>query len=168
MALIVETGGASATAESLASVAAADTYHSNRGNTAWAALTTALKEAALRKATDYMGQQYITRWKGYRTLTTQALDWPRADVERVGFYGVAYWENNLVPPPVVNACCELALRASAGELNEDTTQAVLREKVGQIETDYQPGSRSGTRYPVVEGLLAPFLTGAGGVRISKA
>ena len=168
MALVTETGGGSASAESLASVAAADNYHSVRANTAWAALTTALKEAALRKATDYMGQTFMTRWKGYRTTTTQALDWPRADVERVGFYGIAYWANDTVPAPVVNACCELALRASGGELNEDTAQEVLREKIGQIETEYQPGSRAVTRYPAIEGLLAPFLTGAGGVRISKA
>lgn len=168
MALIVETGGASSTAESYASTATADTYHSNRGNTAWAALATAAKEAALRKATDYMAQAYLTRWAGYRYSTTQALDWPRSMVEMPGGYGVTYYATDVIPAAVVNACCELALRASAGDLAEDTTQEVVREKIGQIETEYQPGSRAGARYPAVTRLLAPLLTGAAGIILAKA
>ena len=90
MSLIVEDGTGRADAESYASVSVADAYHTARGNTAWAALaTTALKEAALRKATDYLGQTYGLRWKGYRMTTTQALDWPRELVCRPGFYGEA-------------------------------------------------------------------------------
>lgn len=169
MALIVEDGTAKADAESYASVAAADTYHANRGNTAWAAIaTTALKEAALRKATDYMGQCFLTRWKGYRYSTTQALDWPRSMVPMPGGYGVTYYATNAIPVAVINACCELALRASAGDLAEDTAQEIIREKVGQLETEYQPGSRAGARYPAITRLLGPLLTGSGGIMLAKA
>ena len=52
MSLVVEDGTGKADAESYISVADADTYHSNRGNTDWAALTTTEKEQLLRGATD--------------------------------------------------------------------------------------------------------------------
>jgi hypothetical protein len=54
MALITETGAGLANAESLISVADADTYHSGVGNTDWAALSVTDKEQALRRATQYM------------------------------------------------------------------------------------------------------------------
>jgi hypothetical protein len=168
MALIVETGSASTTAESYASVADADTYHANRANTDWASLATAAKEAALRKATDYMTQQYGERWKGYRYTNTQALDWPRSWVLKPGPFIENFYEHDEIPAPVSRACMELALRASAGDLSEDTAQEIIREKVGQIETEYQPGSRAGAKYPAVERGLAPLLTGSGGVQIAKA
>jgi hypothetical protein len=92
MALIVETGQAGSTSESFASVADADLYHSNRGNTAWAAIaSTALKEAALRKATDYMEQSYRLRWLGYRHTEAQALSWPRDEVQRSDFTYLNQW-----------------------------------------------------------------------------
>ena len=53
MTLVIEDGTGKSNAESYISVADADTYHSNRGNTDWAALTTAEKERLLRIATDY-------------------------------------------------------------------------------------------------------------------
>lgn len=110
MSLIVEDGSNVAGAESLASVAYTDTYHSNRGNTAWAVLATAAKEQALRKATDYMTQAYRTRWAGYRTHSTQSLDWPRSlvEIKDVNYIGT-YVDQYSVPDEVKKACCELAL-----------------------------------------------------------
>lgn len=54
MALIVEDGTGLADAESYLSVADADTYHADRNNEAWQDYSTAEKEAALRKATQYI------------------------------------------------------------------------------------------------------------------
>ena len=169
MSLIVEDGTGRADAESYASVSVADAYHTARGNTAWAALaTTALKEAALRKATDYLGQTYGLRWKGYRMTTTQALDWPRELVCRPGFYGEAYYASDAVPTILAQATCELALRASAGDLLDDGGQEVIREKVGAIETEYQPASRFGPTYPAVDRLLAPLVSAHGVIPLAKA
>ena len=73
MALIVEDGSIVTGAESYISVADASTYHSNRGNTAWASLSTdAIREQCLRKATDFMRQAYRSRWQGYRVNEDQA------------------------------------------------------------------------------------------------
>ncbi len=159
MALIVETGSGKSDSESYISVADATTYHTARGNAAWAALATdALREAALRKATDFMRQVYRSRWQGYKVNEDQALDWPRYDVEVEG-YAV---DSDIVPTEVKNACAELALKASAAELNPDLTQGVAREKVGQIEVEYDKASPQFTRYRAIDALLSPYLKAGGG------
>ena len=159
MSLIVEDGSVVTGAESYISVADATTYNTARGNAAWAALTTdALREAALRKATDFMRQVYRSRWQGYKVNEDQALDWPRYDVEVEG-YAV---DSDIVPTEVKNACAELALKASAAELNPDLTQGVAREKVGQIEVEYDKASPQFTRYRAIDALLSPYLKAGGG------
>lgn len=173
MALIVETGQAGSDSESYVSVTNADTYFSNRGNATWAALATAAKEQALRKATDYMGQVYRLRWAGYRISTTQALDWPRYEVPRKdtgsGGYYASYYADNAVPTEVVNACCELAVRASAETLSADLDAPAIREKVGPIEIERAQGVRETKKYPAVDNLLAPVLTGSSGsMKVSRA
>ena len=159
MALEVEDGTGKSTAESYISVADASSYHTARGNTAWAALATdALREAALRRATDYMRQAYRSRWQGYKVNEDQALDWPRYDVEVEG-YAI---DSDIVPTEIKNACAELALRASAADLNPDLTQGVAREKVGQIEVEYDKASPQFTRYKAIDAILSPYLKAGGG------
>lgn len=164
MALETETGAGSATAESLCGVADADAYHAARGTTLWATLTTAEKEQALRRATDHMGQTYRMRWAGYRAKVAQALDWPRYDVPKpdtsVGRL-MAYYDDDVVPVEVRNACAELAFRAASGELAADQGQAVTERTVGPITTKYAPGSVATKRYVAVDRLLAPLLTDGG-------
>lgn len=163
MALIVETGQAGVDSESYISVAAATAYHVARGNTAWAAVATdTLREQYLRRATDYMQQEYGERWAGYRVSTTQALAWPRYGVPIKDYSSSAYplgsyWPSNSVPTIVANACAELALRAISGSLSPDLERAVRREKVGPIETEYEPGSLQSTRFDAVDNMLAPLM-----------
>lgn len=172
MALIVEDGTIVAGAESYISVADADTYHSNRGATAWASLTTAAKEQALRKATDFMIQAYRQRWKGARMSATQALDWPRAWVY-LGPGANDEFPNlvadDVVPTEVKNACASLALRASSADLAPDLSQGKKRVKVGPIETEYDPYSPQSKRYAAIDAALAPYLAnGAGHVTVVRA
>lgn len=174
MALDTTTGGA--TAESYITVADADAYFLARGVTAWAALTTAAKEAALRKSTDYMVQTYISRWSGVRVTSTQALDWPRAwvdladNITNLAYINGAYVDSTTIPVPVQRACAELALKASSADLLADQEQAIVREKIGPIETEYDRYSSQAKRYPAVERMLQPYLTGKGGanVRLERA
>ena len=159
MSLEVELGTGSATAESYISVADASTYHSNRGNTAWASLSTdAIREQCLRKATDFMRQAYRSRWQGYKVNEDQALDWPRYGVEVEG-YAV---DSDIVPTEVKNACAELALKASSADLNPDLTQGVLSEQVGSISVTYDKNSPQRTRYAAIDAMLAPYLKAGGG------
>lgn len=157
MALIVEDGTGMSTAESFASVAAADTRLAALGNTNWANLTTTEKEQALRRATAYMEQAYRLRWQGMRATSAQALSWPRSWVSVDG-YAVAA---DTVPADIANACIDLAFKAAAGDLNADLERPVIREKVGPIETEYAAYGPERTRYPAIDMMLAPYL-GRGG------
>lgn len=157
MALIVEDGSIVAGAESYITVADATSWHSDRGNAAWAALTEAQKEQSLRKATDYMLQVYGMRWKGDRVSASQALDWPREGVEVFGFDIDA----DVVPDAVANACAELALRAASGDLTPDITRRTVREKVGPIEVEYDRNAPALPDYQAVDNMLAPYLEQGG-------
>lgn len=165
MALITETGAVVVGAESFVSVTDTDLYHSNRANTAWAVLATPAKEAALRKATDYMLQMYRARWKGYRKDGTQTLDWPRSFVYLEPFvHGIVgtfpfLVPDTIVPVEVKNACSELALRASAGDLAPDIGQNVVSEKIDTIEVVYDKYSPAFVVFRSIDNMLAPYLIG---------
>lgn len=171
MALVVEDGSRLATAEAYISVADADVFHANRNNTAWTGLTVSVKEAALRKAADYMVQMYRERWMGARSSVTQALDWPRIGVylnDTVGYYsGYGYVSNipyNVVPPEIKTANAILAFKALdenglISDLSPDLDRATRIEKVGALMVEYEPGSPQYRRYRSVDGLLRPFLYG---------
>ncbi|API58094.1 hypothetical protein BSL82_01270 [Tardibacter chloracetimidivorans] len=156
MSLDVETGTGSATAESYASVADADTRLSALGLTNWATLSTAEKEEALRRATVHMIRAYRNRWRGTRINSTQALDWPRYEV-CVDGYPV---DSDIVPADIRNACIDLALKAAAGDLAPDIERAVIREKVGPIETEYSAHAHQATQYRAIDMMLAPYLKGS--------
>jgi len=168
--LIVEDGSNVSDAESYCTVAFADTYFSNRGNAAWAVLTTALKEEALRRSTDYMEQMFRADWKGYRKYATQSLSWPRFGVYGepvlIGNPELAYpllISDTIVPIEVQRACAELALRASAGELYPDVSERITQETIGPISTKYALNSPSTPQYKAINAMLSPYLkNGSGG------
>lgn len=160
MALIVEDGTGLATAESYISVANADTYFSVRGDTVWTALTTAQKESNLRKATEYMGQIFRSRWSSIRYTAVQALDWPRASFTIDN--GKTVIDSDEIPVEVTRACCEYAVRASAATLLADQDRAKISTKVGPIEVQYAEFSPQTKRYLSIESLLQPYLSGTVG------
>ena len=169
MSLIVENGSGLASAESYVSVSDASAFHTSRGNAAWAALASdTIREQLLRKATDYMLQVYSGRWNGYRSSSTQALDWPRIGVERRDVGANAFYPSDVVPALVANACADLALRAATAALIPDETQAVKRKRVGSVEIEYQDYSRATKTYRAVDNLLAPFMGAGGGLRVLRA
>ena len=176
MSLIVETGQQGADSEALCSVAFADAYHLGRGNAAWAVLAVADKEAALRRATDYMEQVYRLRWAGYRRTDTQALSWPRYEVPRPDSaanatygYGVGYYPFDSVPLEVQKACAELALKASASELAPDLDRPTTSETVGPISVTYAAGAREAVRFRAIDNLLSPVLKTTGmNLQVSRA
>ncbi len=167
MSLIVEDGSNVSGAESYISVADADTYHVKRGNTAWGILTTDAKEVALRKATDYMVQTYRTQWAGARKYADQTLDWPRYDVPKFDSpsgYGVYpdYYADDIVPGEVKVACAELALKTLTASLAPDIDRITKREKVGQLEVEYD--NSAGVpykKYRAIDNLLRPMLMALG-------
>lgn len=166
MSLIVENGTGLVNAESYISVADADTYHSNRGNTAWASLTTGVKEQSLRKATDYIEQVYRLRFLGYRHTELQALSFPRDEVQRRDFTYLnqfSFYANDVVPIELANACADLGLRASTTELAPDIARITKREKVGSLEIEYDDTKPAYVKYRAIDNLLAPFLNSTSGL-----
>jgi len=163
MALIVETGSGLSTAESFCSVADANARQTAFGNAAWTG-TEADKEAALRRATAFMEQRYRDRWKGTRLFRAQALSWPRYGAI-VDDFDV---DSTVVPAEVKNACADLAVKALAEDLNPDLTRAVIREKVGPLETEYSEYSPQAKRPVSIDQALASYLRAGGGVRLVRA
>jgi hypothetical protein len=155
MSIVVEDGTGLASAESYPSVVYADAYHASYGNDAWAALTTTQKEVCLRKATRYIDTNYVFR--GVKKYLAQGLEFPRH-----GYADYEQWPER----DVLQACCELALRASEDDLQQDSEdQVVIREVIGPLRTDYAYKGMQ-VRYAVVDRLLQRFIsTGGGSVRI---
>ena len=158
MALIVEDGTGLATAESYASVAFADAYHTAYGNPAdWSGASTADKEIGLRIATQYLDARYNGCWLGLRSNKLQALDWPRRNVvDPDGFV----LDDDDLPLELEQATAILALKHVQGtELlpDQQTSGDIKREavKVGTIEEDityFGAGSQLKT-FPLVEKML---------------
>lgn len=150
MAFVVETGTGLPDANSYVSVAEATAYHSDRGNAAWAGDEAAM-QGALVRATDYLEQNYGSRWKGCRLTDTQALEWPRTVVAGI-------------PRAVKQAVCLLALESIAGtDLNPTQGRAIKREKVDVLETEYMDDAAPGATRPAIDGLLlaSGWLVGGG-------
>lgn len=172
MTLIVEDGTGLANSESYISVAAATTYFTARANLNWPSDVPTC-EAALRAATDFMVGLYRLQWSGYRTLQTQALDWPRSYCPRLdvvgGFYAgyPNYYDNNVVPIEVQTACAELAVRYIVnGDLAPDVDQLETSISVGPIKVTYADGASPLVSFTAVTRKLAPFF-GTGGTRATR-
>ena len=165
MSIIIEDGTGKSDAESFISVETASAYFTARGVTTWDALdegeATVNREAALRKATDYLTAVYRDRWEGVRYTETQALDWPRAGVVRDSWSV----DTDEIPVEVQNATAILALKGASDPLLEDTTQRVKREKVGVIEVEYSDYSLATKKYTQIDKMLRPFLNGVAGCNV---
>lgn len=159
MALIVEDGTGLATAESYLSLPDADAYHLAFGNSTWDAATDAAKEAALRRATQYLDSRYT--FAGQRLTTTQTLEWPRAGIDLPSVRWT--WPVKRVQ----DACAELALRALSGSLTADQPSAQTKsEEVGPVKVEYFQSAQDGqTRYLLIDDMLRGLLT-AGSGRLS--
>lgn len=165
MSLIVEDATGLSTAESYLSVSDADAYFAAHGAPATWTGATAVKETALRMATQYMDAVYGSRWQGERFADDQRLDWPRAWVE---IDGVEVDEAPL-PRALTEACAELAHRhlTETGGLfpDVDTERNVASESdsVGPLSTSrsYVGSKPTQKRYSMVEAIISRLLQPAG-------
>jgi len=179
MALTVETGTGSATADSYISEADAITYLDNHAasgsSNVFTAAATAAAEIALRNATRTIDSMFGLRFKGARLLGTQALQWPRVAVVTNDNYAI---DSDAVPALVKNATCELALRFIADSAGHDTSRltpdqdkpgAILNErlKADVVETDTEyAGASQQKHYKIVNDMLAPLLHSASKVTLA--
>lgn len=169
MALTVEDGSGLAAADAYDSITNIESYLTSMGGptATWVALSTdAAKEPHVRKATRYLDAEYGSRWKGTKTYSTQALDWPRAWVEAEG-YAIDSSGSDAIPTALKQALAILADASASEDLMPDQANPGdikrKRVKAGPVEQDveYLSGLAQEKRYRLVENLLAPLLEPAG-------
>lgn len=164
MSLEVEDGTGKSNAESYLSVDDADTYWDAHGQlSAWMTSTVAQKEEALRVGTQYIDMNYGSRWKGYRTNSGQALDFPRSDIVDRDEYDV---DSDDVPTKLEQATAEAAYRHrnETDGLMPDVSTSVSgitreRVRVGEIEDEkeYAGVKATSKQFPKIDSLLRDFI-----------
>lgn len=122
-------------------VVAVDSYHSDRGNTDWAAQGTTQKEQHMRKAADWLERNF--RWRGTKKTSAQRLGWPRDQAFDDDSYAIG---ESAAPFQVTEAEAIIAdlYRGAVNDLEgivTDTDAAVIKEKVDVIEVAYDSKSR---------------------------
>lgn len=168
MTLIVEDGTSVTGAEAYASVAAIDTYWTNRPHdplsASWIALDDTHKEGAAREASDFVDSKFGQFYRGSRLSNQQGLLYPRFEAR-----GDDGFELEVMPTQLIKAVCELAARASTERLSPDEVSTGIvqsvTEKVGPLSesTTYAtgaPGALSNRSFGFVSGLLEPILNGS--------
>ena len=160
MTITVEDGSGLAAADSYLSIADADTYHTaHSDDAAWSGATDAVKEKALRLATQYLDVNYT--YQGIPVDELQALDWPRHSV--ISEDGSRILSATTLPQALKDACAELALRQIADtDLIADQTNpySITEEsvQVGSIKTSTKYGNdkAQSKKYTVVDKLVRPL------------
>lgn len=144
MALVTTSGSASA--DSYATQAEATAYLAIRTTgTTWTALTSDVKDNYLRWAAMTLDN---LDWRGYRTAETQALAWPRADVEDKDGYAI---EDDAIPTWLKRAQAEMAYQLVSTDWTQGLgTTPARRVKLGSLEVE-------GKSYRAVPSSVLAFL-----------
>jgi hypothetical protein len=163
--LTVEDGSVVENANSYASIATCNAYHTALGNTAWTG-TDAAKEAAILRAMAYL--EALT-WRGRKYTYEQPLEWPRANVVLGGYL----IETDEVPQKVINALCESALV----EIEEANALRPALDRGGQVTSftltgvlseTYASGAPAGKTYPAIIGMLRGLTYGSSNIKVELA
>lgn len=163
---------AAADADSYFALDDANAYFTARGITVWTG-TDAAKEAAARRGTSYLDNQYRGRWLGYASTSTQALAWPRTAAREPLYplYDADGFEigSDAIPRQIKTAAMEAALLVLTG-VNLEPTLArggaikSIGKGVGPLRKDitYMDGAPASDRYTAIQGLLRGLVTGSPG------
>lgn len=163
MALIVEDGSIVANADSYISLADAksflENYYSEYDDEAAAFLGygTTRQEIILRRACYDLDRKYRKRWKGFKRVQTQALDWPRVDVADEDDYDVP---EDSIPRRLQRAQVEIAKRlANEVAIFEDRDRGgrIQSEKVDVISVSYFANAPSETLFEGLDAVLKGLL-----------
>lgn len=161
MAFLAEDGTGLEESNSFTSVAYADDYFTDRGNTTWEALTSEQKQVALIKSTDYIEQRWSESFWGAKLVSTQALSFPRTT-------------DDAYPVRLKKACCEYAFLASQNKLLSEpdlssTGQLIKRKReriLGFEEEIHYDAYRNGKYlpHPTADALIRPLIKGSSVIR----
>ena len=162
MIIVQNDSGTVGNANSYASIAYADSYHSDRGNTSWAAATEDNKTVALIKSWQYIDTAFV--FLGYEKSDVQNTEFPR-----YGILNSRGKELKNIEPQIKNAQSEYALIALTKDFTEDqtvTSTPIVKktsEKVDvisqEIEYDTSRGIPIIHNFPKADFWLRDFLKG---------
>lgn len=173
MAFVVEDGSGLPDSTAYISVAAFQSYHTDRGND-FSLYSVAQIQQAIIRATDYIDRRNRGKFVGIRTLETQAREWPRVD---------AYYFDGRVAIGIVSeireATAEYALRGLGESLAPDPVYDERNQVVtgvdvvvGPLRESIQYASSGAVQpvlfrdYPEVDALFAELVEA--GVRLRRA
>lgn len=156
-AVTVETGSASSTGDSYVSEAFVEDYlWSIGGATAWTNASPKQRNAAMRRATMWIDNNYGTRFVGLSSSSTQALEWPRSFAYDRDGYPITG-----IPTALKKATAEVARRwlEDATQLDPDiaagsnVTQDTVTVGPITISKTYAGGKDAEKRFKVVDRLF---------------
>lgn len=131
---------------------AADSILEENGRTDWAALTDAVKDAALIAATREL-EKY--KYKGDKTSETQALRWPRDGLYDRDGDEVA---SDAIPNELQYAVAELAyLFQSSNRFAEVGTEGFSKIKVASIELTIDKTTKAATVPSYIKGFISHWM-----------
>lgn len=166
--ITVEDGSRVTGANSYVTVSGCDAYLEKYGEATWSAstVTTTMKQNALLKAMRYLDH---LSWKGTKYTSTQTTSWPRSGVVDGNGYEL---DEDFVPPEVVAAQCELALRSlpsSSIKLQPDLPRGGRESatSMGSIAISYQSAAPPRAVITVVEDILKGLLKSKHNVNIVR-
>ncbi len=167
--LIPETGAGLANANSYVSLEYADAYFAGHPfyADAWEAMDTARRESFLQYSTLQLDNAYV--WRGTRSTSTQALDWPRSGVRsEYDLLLPAY----ALPGRLLQATCEQAYYLTKGDRSAESQSVgdIDRLRIDVIELEFSSTVSSTSTQAVpstVRGLLRGLGDYSGGMRVRK-
>lgn len=141
------------TDESYATVAETDQYWSDRNDTDWSEALTPAKEAALRKATEWIDTSF--GWIGRVKESDQVLSWPRQKA-----YDNEGRLRDGVPQELKNAVSWLAKEALETELDPaaDRGGDIKQVQAGSVAVEWNPGAATGKTFRHVRRMLKNIIT----------
>ena len=142
------------TANSYVTVADADDYFTGRLDNALWSTTAPRKQAALAMATVRLN---LEQYGGQTTTSVQALQWPRNYIVDYEGHNV-YIPNDVIPPELTYATCELALhymKQEAGEFSVDEfdLETLTSYKVGPLDFGIKNGYKADRLPTKVQNML---------------
>ncbi len=173
MAFVVEDGTGKADSNSYVSVAEADTYFTDRGNTEWIALTNEQKETYLILSAQWMDAEYCSKYIGYRKTEEQAMEWPRSCAQNSVNCNI-YYSSTTIPVSLKKAQMEGGelIRANGGSNLWETTEVGLKKVDSSIdvikdikEYFYPTGGGTTTVYGSVKNNLCGLISS--GVKVIR-
>lgn len=129
---------------------------------AWDAQDVEVQEAAIVAAADFLKNEERFQYRGIRNSYGQRMPWPRTGAqERRG----PVIPTNVVPWQLLEAQCELALKALTEELQPDLERGgqIQTKTLDVITTTWFQGAPAETMRTLALGILRPLLRPTAGV-----